>query len=60
MKLESSYDTDTWEQTVWIDGKRFVYTDVSPYHNSEFTKRAEKNKGRAIAFIKGFKRKKGE
>ena len=54
MTLGSSYDQDTWELTVWIDGNEYTYTDVSPYHHRQFSSRAKRNKGRALAYIRTF------
>ena len=55
--LGSSYNRDTWELTVVIDGKDYTYSNVSPYHNDQFVKRARKNRGRAVAYARTFPRK---
>jgi hypothetical protein len=55
MKITSSYDQDSFELTITVDGRKYVYVDVSPFHHSEFRKRAKYNKGRAMAYIRGFK-----
>lgn len=57
MTLTASYDRDTWELTVTVDGTTYVYTDVSPHHSDQFRKRARRNKGRAMAYIRTFQRK---
>lgn len=54
MELASSYDYDAWELTIYIDNRKYVYTGVSPFHNSEFVKRAKRNKGRALAYIRKY------
>jgi hypothetical protein len=58
--LSVSYDLDTWELRVSIGDKKYTYVSISPFQNSEFLKRAEKNKGRAMAYIRNFRRKESE
>ena len=55
--LGSSYNQDTWELTVIIDGKEYTYENVSPYHNDQFVARAKRNIGRALAYARTFQRK---
>jgi len=57
MKLASSYDRDVSELTVYIEGKEYIYTHISPFHNSEFVKKAKRNRGRALAYVRTFPRK---
>jgi len=56
-EFSSSYDSEEWEVTVYIDGKMYIYTGVSRYHNHRFTKLAKSNKGRAMTYIKFFRQK---
>ncbi len=53
MELSSSYDRDRSRLTVHVDGRRYVYKHVSPFHNDQFWAR-RRNKGQAMAYIRGF------
>lgn len=54
MELFSSYEQARSRLTVHVDGKRYVYRNVSPHHEEQFYWRSQKNKGRAMAYIRGF------
>lgn len=51
--LTSSYDRDTWELSVTVDGRAYTFRNVSPYIFDQFHKRAKRNRGRALAYLKG-------
>jgi hypothetical protein len=53
MGLTSSYNSDRWRLAIHIDGKTYVYKDVSPFHHAQFEKK-RKNVGKAMAYIRGF------
>ncbi len=55
--LGASYDQDAWELTVSLKGETYVFVDISPFQNGRFVELAEKNRGRAMGYIRGFKRK---
>ncbi len=57
MDFLSSYNLEAWEQTVWINGKKYVYKGVSPYNNRKFWTIARYNRGRAMAYIRDFTQK---
>ena len=50
--LTSSYDSESWELVVYLDGHRYVYKNISPHHNGAFVALARKNKGRAMAYLR--------
>jgi len=54
--ITSTYDRDVWELHVTIDGKPYVYHDVSPFIADRFHRLARRNRGRALAFLRGKKR----
>jgi hypothetical protein len=58
--LGSSYNADLWELTVYLDGKEYTYTNVSPHHNDKFVAKAKKNRGRAMAYVRTFPRKESD
>ncbi len=53
MELTESYEQGRSRLTVHVDGKRYVYKDVSPHHYDQFYKR-RRNKGKAMAYICDF------
>ena len=54
MNMTSSYDESVWRLTVVLDTKRYVYREVSPYHQGVFFKKAKQNRGRAMAYVSDF------
>lgn len=54
MELSSSYEQDRSRLTVHVGGKRYVYRNVSPYHNDQFSRKAWRNRGKAMAYIRDF------
>lgn len=51
--LVPSYSMDDWELRVWIGDSQYVYSDVTPFQADKFSAMARKNKGKAMAFLKG-------
>lgn len=47
-----SYDADTWTLQVTVNGTPYEYADMSPFHNDEFVKRARRNTGRAMSYLR--------
>lgn len=58
--LTSSYDRDTWEFRVTVDGRAYTFRNVSPFIADQFHKRAKRNRGRALAYLRGIGKKGGE
>ena len=47
-----SYDADTWTLHATVNGTSYEYRDMSPFHCSQFFKRARYNAGRAVAYLR--------
>ena len=52
--LSLSYDRDDWTMHVAINGRRYVYSGVSPFWAGRIVRQAKLNKGRACALLRQF------
>lgn len=50
------YNPKYWLMVLSVNNKLYKYYDISPYIKDRFLKTLKRNKGKAMAFIRKFKR----